>query len=217
MKTEKTRHCATAESRIIAKLRAVKNKRFSKLHDAEKKNNLDISDKRQLAGLWVQMARGAVPPSSIPAQLFTSIPCYFLLIISCCSSPGGATGQMDLQNSSSTGRFFLPAELKESALLCFCPSGAAASAPGKPENQITSPFTKTTVKKTKTADARQQRREQVTITTGFIPQQIEAMGCARYSQIDYTEQLEVTHYRELFGFFIHEFDEKVRGEPLRYL
>lgn len=26
---------------------------------------------------------------SIPAQLFTSIPCYFLLIISCCCSPGG--------------------------------------------------------------------------------------------------------------------------------
>lgn len=28
MKTEKTRHCVTAESRIIAKLGAVKNKRY---------------------------------------------------------------------------------------------------------------------------------------------------------------------------------------------
>lgn len=45
------------------------------------------------------------------------------------------------------------------------------------QKQITSPFTKTTVKKTKTADARQQRKERVTITTGFIPQQIKAMTC----------------------------------------
>lgn len=29
MKTEETRHCVTAESRIIAKLRAVKNKRYN--------------------------------------------------------------------------------------------------------------------------------------------------------------------------------------------
>lgn len=55
------------------------------------------------------------------------------------------------------------------------------SAQGEPENQITSSFTKTTVKKAKTADASQQRREQVTITTGFIPEQIKAMtheGCS---------------------------------------
>lgn len=89
------------------------------------------------------MACGAVPLScdrlhSIPAQLSTSIPCYFLLIISCCS-PGGDLPPFGLfPRSHRTNGFtkqqqhrqvFLTAELKKSTLLCFCPSGAAALAP----------------------------------------------------------------------------------------
>lgn len=50
----------------------------------------------------------------------------------------------------------------------------------QPEKQMAPPVTKTTVKKTKAADAAQQRSK--SLTTGFIPQQIRSVtgdGCPK--------------------------------------